>query len=91
VSQIKKQWMTLDVVNEGYASEYAAALASVDTAIAAARSSERETLRNAGAKLVLFNDMNLADKNTVQRRLRAAQYSGHALVDDLIASFTQAH
>jgi Telomere resolvase len=88
VSQTKKQWMTLDVINEDYASQYAAALASVDTAIAAARSSERETLRNALAKLVLFNDMNLANKNTVQRRLRAAQYSGHALVDDLIASFS---
>jgi Telomere resolvase len=88
VSQTKKQWMTLDVINENYASQYAAALTTVDTAMAAARSSERETLRNALARLVLFNDMNLAGKSTVQRRLRAAQYSGHALVDDLIASFT---
>jgi Telomere resolvase len=88
ISQTKKQWMTLDVINENYASQYAAALASVDTAIAAARSSERETLRSARAKLVEFNELNLANKNTVQRRLRAAQYSGHALVDDLIASVT---
>jgi Telomere resolvase len=34
-----------------------------------------------------FNGLNLADKNTVQRRLRATQFSGHAIVDDLITSF----
>ena len=46
ISQTKKQWMTLDVIKEGYAAQYAAALATVDGAVTAARSSERETLRN---------------------------------------------
>ena len=32
--------------------------------------------------------MNLANKHAVQRRLKAAQYSGHALVDDSISTFT---
>jgi Telomere resolvase len=88
ISQTKKQWMTLDVINESYATQYTAVVSKVDPAIARARSAEKEVLRAARSKLVEFNDMNLADKNTVQRRLRATQFSGHAMVDDLITSFT---
>src|SRR6476646_6805734 len=87
VSQVKKQWMTLDVINDGYAGEYTAALASLDAAIAQAKSEERDKLRAARAKLVQFNDMNLADKNTVQRLIRTTQYTGHATVDDMIMNF----
>jgi integrase len=86
ISQTKKQWMTLDVINENYAAQYTAALRTVETAITKARSTEKETLQAARTKLVEFHDMNLADKNTVQRRLRATQFSGHAMVDDLITS-----
>jgi integrase len=88
ISQTKKQWMTLDVINENYAAQYTAALRTVETAITKARSTEKETLQAARTKLVAFNEMNLADKNTVQRRLRATQFSGHAMVDDLITPFT---
>jgi hypothetical protein len=87
VSQVKKQWMTLDVINDGYNAQYATALASVDTAIAQAKSEERDKLCTARVKLVRFNDMNLADKNTVQRLIRSTQYSGHATVDDMIMGF----
>jgi hypothetical protein len=59
--------MNLDVINENYAAQYIAALATVNTAIAEARSAEKETLRAARTKLVEFNDMNLADKNTVTK------------------------
>jgi hypothetical protein len=76
ISQTKKQWITLDVINERYASQYAAALRTVDTAITKARSTEKETLRVARIKLVEFNGLNLADKNRVRRRLRATQFSG---------------
>jgi hypothetical protein len=86
ISQTKKQWMTLDVINENYAAQYTAALRTVDTAITKAKSTEKETLQAACTKLVEFNGLNLADKNTVQRRLRATQFSGHAMVDDLITS-----
>jgi hypothetical protein len=34
VSQTKKQWMTLDVIFEGYATQYTTALTTVDSAIA---------------------------------------------------------
>jgi hypothetical protein len=88
VSQTKKQWMTLDVINEAYATQYATAVATIDKAIAAAKGTEKETLRNARKKLLEFNDMNLANKHAVQRRLKAAQYSGHAMVDDCITAFT---
>jgi integrase len=80
--------MTLNVINEGYAAQYAAAIEAVDSAISQTKTREKEVLRSARAKLVAFNNMNLADKHTVQRRLRATQYSGHALVDDRISSFT---
>jgi hypothetical protein len=88
VSQVKKQWMTLDVVNEGYTAQYDVALATVGAAIAKAKSAEKEALLNARVKLTEFNEMNLAHKHAVQRRLKASQYSGHALVDDLITTFT---
>jgi hypothetical protein len=65
-----------------------AALTTVDSAIARAKGAEKEMLRSARAKLLEFNDMNLANKHAVQRRLKAAQYSGHAMVDDLITAFT---
>jgi Telomere resolvase len=88
ISQTKKQWMTLDVINEAYAEQYASAVATADKAFAAAKGSQKETIRNARAKLVEFNAMNLANKHAVQRRLKAAQYSGHAMVDDCITAFT---
>jgi Telomere resolvase len=88
VSQTKKQWMTLDVIFEGYAAQYSAALATVDSAIARAKGTEKEMLCGARAKLIEFNEMNLASKHAVQRRLKAAQYSGHAMVDDLITALT---
>jgi Telomere resolvase len=88
VSQTKKQWMTLEVINPGYVAQYTAAVSNVDAAIARAKGTEKQTLLAARTKLVEFNSLNLAEKNTVQRRLRATQYSGHALVDDLILSFT---
>eukprot|EP00953_Heterococcus_sp_UTEX-ZZ885_P013685 7814-Heterococcus_DN1.PRE.2 len=88
ISQTKKQWMTLNVINENYTAQYTAALTTVDTAISNAKRTEKQTLRAARTKLLEFNGMNLADKNTVQRRLRATQYSGHAMVDDLITSFS---
>jgi integrase len=88
VSQTKKQWMTLDVIFEGYAAQYTAALTTVDSAIARAKGTEKEMLRSARAKLIEFNGMNLASKHAVQRRLKAAQHSGHAMVDDLITAFT---
>jgi integrase len=78
----------LDVINEEYSSQYSAGLATVDKAVLTAKSSDRATLRSARSKLVEFNDMILANKDAVQRRLRATQYSGHAIVDDLITSFT---
>jgi hypothetical protein len=87
VSQVKKQWMTLDVINDGYNAQYTAALTSIDTAIAQAKCEERDKLRAARAKLVQFNSMNLADKNTVQRLIRTTQYTGHATVDDMIMDF----
>jgi hypothetical protein len=74
--------MTLDVINKNYAAQYTAATSPVNTAIAEARSAEKGTLRAARAKLVEFDDMNLADRNTMQRRLRATQFSGHEVVDD---------
>eukprot|EP00953_Heterococcus_sp_UTEX-ZZ885_P007137 4339-Heterococcus_DN1.PRE.1 len=80
--------MTLDVINENYAAQYTVALRTVDTAVTKAKSTEKETLQAACTKLVEFNGLNLADKNTVQRRLRATQFSGHTMVDDLITSFT---
>jgi hypothetical protein len=89
ISQTKKQRITLDVINERYASQYAAALSQVDAATAKAKSAEKETLRAARIKLVEFNGLNLADKNSVPRRLRATQFSGHAMVDDLITSFAK--
>eukprot|EP00953_Heterococcus_sp_UTEX-ZZ885_P013142 7514-Heterococcus_DN1.PRE.1 len=88
ISQTKKQWMTLNIINENYTTQYDAALQAVDSAISQTKTREKEVLLSARAKLVAFNDMNLADKHTVQRRLRATQYSGHALVDDQISSFT---
>jgi Telomere resolvase len=63
-------------------------LATVDSAIARAKGAEKEMLRSARAKLIDFNGMNLANKHAVQRRLKASQYSGHAMVDDLITAFT---
>jgi Telomere resolvase len=80
--------MTLNVINENFAAQYTAALTTVDTAINNAKGTEKQTLRAARTKLLEFNAMNLADKNTVQRRLKATQYSGHAMVDDLITSFS---
>jgi hypothetical protein len=88
ISQTKKQWMTLDVIFEGYAAQCTAALATVDAAIAKAKGAEKVALLNARAKLDEFNEMDLAHKHAVQRRLKASQYSGHALVDDLITAFT---
>jgi hypothetical protein len=58
-------------------------------AITKARSTEKETLQAARTKLVKFHEMNLIEKHTVQRRLRATQFSGHAMVDDLITSFAK--
>lgn len=80
--------MTLDVTNENYAAQYTAALATVDKAISDAKGSERDMLRSARAKLKEFNDITLTNKHAVQRRLKASQYSGHAMVDDLITSFS---
>jgi hypothetical protein len=77
------------VTNKSYASQYAAALRTVDNAITKARSTEKKTLQAARTKLVEFNGLNLADKNSVPRRLRATQFFGHALVDDLITSFAK--
>jgi hypothetical protein len=88
VSHTKKQWMNLNVINENYAVQYATAIGTVDKAISIAKGVERDLLRSARAKLVEFNGMNLANKHAVQRRLKAAQYSGHALVDDSISTFT---
>jgi hypothetical protein len=80
--------MSLNVINEGYAAQYAAALATTDTTIARAKGTEKEMLRAARTKLVEFNDMNLASKSAVQRRLKSSQYSGHPLVNDFITAFT---
>jgi integrase len=87
VSQVKKQWMTLDVINDGYDAQYTAALASIDTAIARAKGEEKEKLCAARVKLMQFHDMNLADKHTVQRLIRGTQFSGLAMVDDIIMGF----
>jgi hypothetical protein len=54
VSQTKKQWMTLDVIFEGCAAQYTAALATVDSAMARAKGAEKEMLRGARAKLMEF-------------------------------------
>jgi hypothetical protein len=89
ISQTKKHWITPDVINESYTSQYAAALRTVDTAITKTSSTEKETLQAARTKLVEFHETNLAEKHTVQRRLRATQFSGHAMVDDLITSFAK--
>ena len=88
ISQTKATWMTLNVISEDYAAQYTSATATVDAAIAVARSAEKEMLRSAKSKLESFNAMNLAGKHAVQRRLRSSQYSGHSMVDDLIAGFT---
>ena len=80
--------MTLDVISEDFAAQYTSAIAAVDAAIAVARSVEKVMLRSARSKLESFNAMNLAGKHAVQRRLRSSQYSGHAMVDNLIAGFT---
>jgi Telomere resolvase len=88
ISQTKKQWMSLNVINENYAAQYDAAVEAVDSAISQAKTRDKEVLRIARAKLEVFNDMNLAGKYNVQRRLRTAQYTGHAMVDDLISSLT---
>ena len=88
ISQTKKTWMTLNVISEVYAAQYASAVATVDAAITKAKSAEKDMLRSARSKLESFNAMNLAGKHAVQRRLRSSQYSGHAMVDDLIAGFT---
>jgi Telomere resolvase len=88
ISQTKKQWMTLDVIEEAYAAQYTAALSTVDAAITRAKGAEKEMLRGARAKLIEFNEMNLANKHAVQRRLKASQYSRHVMVDDLITAFT---
>eukprot|EP00953_Heterococcus_sp_UTEX-ZZ885_P005057 3196-Heterococcus_DN1.PRE.1 len=79
VSQTKKQWLTLNVINEGYAAQYSAALTTVDSAVARAKGTEKELLRSTRAKLIEFNALNLANKPAVQRRLKAAQHSGHAM------------
>jgi hypothetical protein len=84
VSQVKKQWMSLDVTNEDYGAQYDVVLARVDAAIAQATSAKKDMLRAARAKLVEFHGLNLADKNAIQRQIRGTQYSGHAMVDDLI-------
>ena len=76
ISQTKKTWMTLDVISEDYAAQYTSAVVTVDAAIAAARSAEKEMLRSAKSKLASFNSMNLAGKHAVQRCLRSSQYSG---------------
>ena len=55
ISQTKATWMTLDVISEEYAAQYTSAIATVDAAIAAARSAEKEMLRNAKSKLESFN------------------------------------
>jgi Telomere resolvase len=80
--------MTLDVISESYAAQYTAAVAMLDSAIAHSRSTEQDMLKNAKTKLVAFHTMNLANKDAVQRRLKSSPYSGHAMVDDLITSFT---
>jgi hypothetical protein len=46
--------MTLDVIFEGCAAQYTAALATVDSAIARAKGAEKEMLRGARAKLMEF-------------------------------------
>ena len=65
ISQTKATWMTLNVISEDYAAQYAAAVATVDAAFATARSTEKEMLRSAKSKLESFNAMNLAGKHAV--------------------------
>jgi hypothetical protein len=44
ISQTKKQWITLNVINENYAAQYTAAMSTVDTTIAQAKGAQKETL-----------------------------------------------
>jgi hypothetical protein len=57
-----------DVIYEGYAAHYTAALATVDTGITRAKGTEKEMLGGARAKLIEVNGMNFDNKHAVQRR-----------------------
>jgi hypothetical protein len=69
------------VINANYA-PFTAAIAVVDSAVARSKGTEQEMPRNARPKLMEFNEMHLANKHAVQRRLKAAQCSEHAMADE---------
>jgi hypothetical protein len=87
LSAVKKQWLTMDIHNEEYAAEHAAAVEKVDGMIRAATGTDKTALMAAKEKLVEFNSKSLTDKNGIQRRVRTTPYSGHALIDDMIVGF----
>ena len=87
LSQVKKQWMTLDVQNPTFPEQFATALQNIDTEIATLNKTEKAIMLQARARLLEFKDMSLVDKNAVQRLVRSRMYSGHCSIDDAITNF----
>jgi hypothetical protein len=85
LTQIKKQWLTLNITSDTYASEYQSALATTRSWKSKAPASEAKTLDMAIEKLQEFNAMNMQEKYTVQRSLKSRNFTGHAPADDLIS------
>ena len=67
LSQVKSQWITLEVISEEFATQYASALDEVDAR--ASKESKKAVLRSAREKLVAFKEMNLSETHAQRGRV----------------------
>lgn len=85
ITQVKKEWLTLNKTSASYAGEFLAMTNKVRAWKAKASASEAKTLETALQKLQTFDAMNMQDKYNIQRSLRSHNFTGHAATDDLLS------
>lgn len=85
LTQIRKQWLTLNKTSGTYPAEFQAAIATVKNWQLKASTAETTTLDEALQQLHAFDNMNMQDKYNTQRSLKSHNFSGHAATDDLIS------
>lgn len=88
MTQIRKELMSLNKPSPAYAGEFRDLRAEVRAWKAKARGPEADTYEKALRRLEEFDDMILQDKYDVQRNLKNHQFTGSAVVDDLLSRLT---
>lgn len=86
ISNVKKQWMTLEKYSPDYAQSFVTALQEAQQCAnkLPAKSSDKAALLKGIEAMHRFNELSLTEKNRVQRTSRVKSFTGHPKTDELL-------